>query len=140
MISAHGFFIVSKRNFYINSCYTTNRKNQGQYYSILLSKTKKLIDKNFIKRNKNIDLFYDIYYERKDELNIVSSGIKNIEFVIHPLDSVNLPIDSIFKQIHATKTVPLIKYNPSIRQEKIYRLYSDKTSNTGKKMPFLNKK
>ena len=105
----------------------------------LLSKTKKLIDKNFIKRNKNIDLFYDIYYERKDELNIVSSGIKNIEFIIHPLDSVNLPIDSIFKQIHATKTIPLIKYNPSIRQEKMYRLYSDKTSTTGKKMPFLNK-
>ena len=105
----------------------------------LLDNTKKLIDKNFIKKNKNIDLFYNIYYERNDELNILSSGINSIQFTIHPKYSLNLPIDSIFKQMHATKNIPLIKYNPSQKQEKIYRLYSDKTSTNGKKIPFLNK-
>jgi hypothetical protein len=105
----------------------------------LLSKTKKLIDKNFIKKNKNIDLFYDIFYERKSELNVISSGIKSIQFIIHPKYSVKLPIDTIFKQIHSTESIPMIKFNPSSRQEKIYRLYSNKTSINGKKIPFLNK-
>jgi hypothetical protein len=106
---------------------------------ILLNNTKKLIDKNFIKKNKSVDLFYTIYDERKDNLNILSSGIKSIQFVIHPKYSLNLPIDSIFKQIHATKNIPLIKYNPSQKQEKIYRLFSNKTSTTGKKIPYLSK-
>ena len=111
----------------------------GEKKQSLLDNTKKLIDKNFIKKNKSIDLFYNIYYERNDELNILSSGINSIQFTIHPKYSINLPIDSIFKQIHATKNIPMIKYNPSQKQEKIYRLYSDKTSTNGKKIPFLNK-
>lgn len=105
----------------------------------LLSKTKKIIDKNFIKKNKSIDLFYDIFYERKDELNILSSGIKEIRFIVHPSHSLRLPIDTIFKQIHATENIPMIKFNPSQRQENIYRLYSDKVSTNGKKIPLLNK-
>lgn len=105
----------------------------------LLSKTKKLIDKNFVKKNKNIDLFYDIFYERKNELNVLSLGIKSIQFVIHPKYSIKLPIDTIFKQIHSTESIPMIKFNPSSRQEKIYRLYSDKISTSGKKIPYLNR-
>lgn len=105
----------------------------------LLSKTKKLIDKNFVKKNNNIDLFYDIFYERKNELNVLSLGIKTIQFVIHPKYSIKLPIDTIFKQIHSTEGIPMIKFNPSSRQEKIYRLYSDKISTNGKKIPYLNR-
>lgn len=105
----------------------------------LLAKTKKLIDKNFVKKNKNIDLFYDIFYERKNELNVISLGIKSIQFIIHPKYSIKLPIDTIFKQIHSNEGIPLIKFNPSLRQENIYRLYSDKISTNGKKIPYLNK-
>lgn len=105
----------------------------------LLSNTKKIIDKNFIKKIKNVELFYNIYSERINELNIISTGIKSIQFIIHPKISVRLPIDTIFKQIHATETIPIIKYNPSARQENIYRLYSDKISIDGKKIPYLNK-
>lgn len=105
----------------------------------LLSKTKKLIDKNFVKKNKSIDLFYNIFYERTNELNVISSGIKSIQFIIHPKYSIRLPIDTIFKQIHSTQNIPMIKFNPSSRQENIYRLYSDKISVNGKKIPFLNK-
>lgn len=118
----------------INSLEDFDEKKQS-----LLDNTKKLIDKNFIKKNKSIDLFYNLYYERKNELNISSSGIQSIQFTIHPKYSLHLPIDSIFKQIHATKNIPFIKYNPSQKQEKIYRLYSDKVSTNGKKIPFLNK-
>ena len=34
---------------------------------------------------------------------------------------------------------PLIKYNPSSRQENIYRLYTDKISTDGRKIPYLKK-
>jgi hypothetical protein len=33
----------------------------------------------------------------------------------------------------------LVKYNPASRQENIYRLYADKLSIDGRKIPYLNK-
>jgi hypothetical protein len=33
--------------------------------------------------------------------------------------------------------MPFIKYNPGFRRENMYRLYSEKLSNTGKKIPYL---
>ena len=44
-----------------------------------------------------------------------------------------------FKLIHATEINPLIKYNASVRQEKIYRLYTDKIAKDGRKIPYLQK-
>ena len=49
-----------------------------------------------------------------------------------------LHLDTIFKYIHATKDIPFIKYNPGFRRENIYRLYSEKISTSGKKIPFLS--
>jgi hypothetical protein len=45
----------------------------------------------------------------------------------------------MFKLLHATKLNPLIKHNASSRQEDIYRLYTEKTSLDGRKIPFLKK-
>ena len=45
----------------------------------------------------------------------------------------------IFKLIHSTKKIPLIKFNPGTRQENIYRFYTNKTAKDGKKIPYLSK-
>ena len=66
-------------------------------------------------------------------------GIKYIKAVIKPNFNVKIPLEIIFKIIHATKENPLIKYNPSSRQENIYRLFADKISTDGRKIPFLKK-
>ena len=62
---------------------------------------------------------------------------KLLEFYIHPNDSFNLPLDVIFKLIHADKNIPLIKFNPGKKQENIYKLYSNKISINGRKIPYL---
>ena len=60
-----------------------------------------------------------------------------------------IPLDIIFKQIHATKgsetpyyypSVPFIKYNPGKRRESMFRFYSENISKDGKKIPWLTKK
>ena len=43
------------------------------------------------------------------------------------------------KIIHATQDNPLIKYNPSSRQENVYRLFTDKIATDGRKIPYLKK-
>ena len=127
------------------------------YYPFLYSKNIKSLDKlqsseaklidddtEFLNQKtlesfKTVDMFYDVYKYKKTDLNYLKKGIKFIKAVIKPKFTVKIPLDVIFKIIHSTETNPLIKYNPSSRQENIYRLYTDQIAADGKKIPFLKK-
>ena len=90
---------------------------------------------------ENIDMFYDVYKYREpsNSFSLKNNGIKNIKIVIHPEYKVKIPIDNIFKLIHANINNPLIKYNPTVRQENMYRLYANKITADGTKIPYLPK-
>jgi hypothetical protein len=106
----------------------------------LLGETKTgLLTSSFEKNIENVNLFYDIYAQRKEELKFTDVGIKSIIIVLHQPSEFHLPLDNVFKLIHATQDIPLIKMNLSKRQEKIYRLYADKIATNGKKIPYLDK-
>ena len=105
----------------------------------LLSETKAMLTPLFEKNMENVNLFYDIYQERKEELNFKDVGIKSIIIAVNQLSEIHLPLDNVFKLIHATQDVPFIKMNLSKRQEKIYRLYTDKIATNGKKIPYLDR-
>jgi len=110
----------------------TNRDKQ-------IEKNKRVFNDKTIEMFKTIDMFYDVYNLRKSELNYVSKGIKFIKAVLKPEFEIKIPLEIIFKVIHATQEAPLIKYNPSSRQENVYRLYTDKISTDGRKIPYLKK-
>jgi len=101
--------------------------------------TKDMLTIEFKKNISNINLFYDIYKKRKEELNFTDVGIKSLNMTIHQSTIFNLPLDIVFKLIHATQNIPLIKMNISKKRENIYRLYTDKISTNGKKIPYLDK-
>jgi hypothetical protein len=105
----------------------------------LLGETKAMLTPLFEKNIENVNLFYDIYHERKEELNFKDVGIKSLIIAVQQPSEIHLPLDNVFKLIHATQDVPLIKMNLSKRQEKIYRLYADKIATNGKKIPYLDK-
>jgi hypothetical protein len=105
----------------------------------LIENNKKILNEKVIESFKTIDMFYNVYKLRTNELNYVKKGIKYIKAIIKPEFDVKIPLEIIFKIIHATKENPLIKYNPSSRQENIYRLFTDKISTDGRKIPFLKK-
>jgi hypothetical protein len=108
---------------------------------ILNIESEKMLNANFDKNEENVNLFYNVYNERKNkEASLFKSvGIKELEITIHPEQSFNLPLDIVFKLIHATEKVPFIKYNPEKRQEKIFRLYANKLATNGNKIPYMNK-
>jgi len=104
-----------------------------------INKNKKLITTDVITLHKTIDLFYNIQEAKTEELSYVNRGIQMFEIIFHPETKVLLPLEAIFKNVHATKKMPYIKYNPGNRRENIYRFYYEKISTTGKKIPFLKK-
>jgi len=104
-----------------------------------IENNKKILNERVLESFKTIDMFYNIYKLRKTELNYVTKGIKYMKAIIKPMFDIKIPLEIIFKIIHATKETPLIKYNPSSRQENVYRLFTDKIATDGRKIPFLKK-
>ena len=105
----------------------------------LISENKVLIKDSTIRLFDTIDAFYNIYFTRTSELPYLDRGIESFDIVLHPEYDIPLPLDIIFKQIHATKTIPFIKYNPGLRRENMFRFYSEEIAKNGKKIPYLKK-
>jgi hypothetical protein len=109
----------------------------------LIQETTGKLTKNTERIFENINMFYDVYnYKQPSEVfsqNAGETGIKGIKIVMYPDFKVKIPVDVIFKLLHASFDYPLIKFNPETRQENIYRLYTDKISVDGRKIPYLNR-
>uniref|UniRef100_A0A6C0LK88 Uncharacterized protein n=1 Tax=viral metagenome TaxID=1070528 RepID=A0A6C0LK88_9ZZZZ len=105
----------------------------------LLEENSKLLNDKTINTFNTINMFYDVYNNRKSDLEYVSTGIKYIHFSLMPIFETKIPLDIIFKLLHSTENKPLIKYNPSKKQENIYRLFTNHLSTDGRKIPYLKK-
>ena len=85
-----------------------------------------------------VDVFHKIYWQRKSEMPYIFRGIKYFSVVLRPTDYEHtLPLDILFKNMHSTPEIPFIKMNPGNRRENMYRLYSERISTNGKKIPLL---
>jgi len=105
---------------------------------MLLDEYNKTIDENTWKLYKTVDMFYQIDDQATTPLLYSSNGINSFRMVLHADFANILPLDTIFKRIHAVPNIPFIKYNPGFKRENIYRLYSDKIATNGKKIPTLS--
>ena len=126
---------------YFPLLYIDNIKTQSDLLEnkqLLLEETKNTIQPNVWNLYETIDMFYDIYNNRTSEFPYENVGIRSFKLFIKSDFKNILPFDLIFKNIHASKNIPFIKYNPGFRRENIYRLYSEKISRQGKKIPFLS--
>jgi len=109
----------------------------------LVSETSDKLTEDAKQNFKNINMFYNVFQQPKPSSkfskNVEDTGITSLKIVIYPEFKVKIPIDIIFKLIHATQDFPLIKYNPETRQENIYRLFAPELSTDGRKIPYLEK-
>jgi hypothetical protein len=94
-----------------------------------------------------LDVFYELY-ENKPKLPVdmisemtAKKGITSFLFSIPSqlTGGIQLPLEYIFRQSTATKHQPYLQYNPGHKQEILYRLYSEKMAQNGKKIPYLEK-
>jgi hypothetical protein len=111
----------------------------------LIKNTETLIEINDKKNifeitNNHVQLFRNIYQEKKYNLAYLENGIKQIHCFIESNDNIMMPLEFIFKSIHASEKIPFIQYYPGKSKEKLYRLYSEKNAGDGRKIPFLQKR
>jgi hypothetical protein len=99
----------------------------------------KMNEKEFATYEK-IDKLYEIHSDDSISLANVKQGINSFSIEVKPTYTVVMPLDAIFKNLHCDAEFPFVKYNPGVRRENIYRLYSTSISKNGKKIPYLPKK
>ena len=96
------------------------------------------VNKYYKKLNDRIDIFYKIFDNNPEPLDFTNIGISYIHLSLRPENSIKLPLEVLFKIIHSTSKIPLIKYNPGPNYENIYRLFTDNNiSISGIKIPAL---
>jgi hypothetical protein len=120
-----------------------NLEQLNENKNILINASSLKLNGNATKYLESIDLFHEIYNNRVPndnfKQNIERTGINFFKIVLYPEHEFVIPIDVIFKIMHSTKNNPLIKFNPSFKQENIYRLYTNEITSNGKKKPYLPK-
>jgi hypothetical protein len=104
----------------------------------LIEKNKGVVRDNDFKLYETIDLFYDIHKNRESDLLYLEQGVKSFKFNIHTDFKHLLPLEIIFKNIHAVKSIPFIKYNPGSRRDSLFRLYNETIATNGKPVPYLS--
>lgn len=102
----------------------------------------KLLDKAFVKYNEQVDMFYDIFNKGNTDAPLEylydTPGITAISIIVHPIHEIKFPLEILFKLVHSTREIPMIKFNPGINKENIYRLFTaNNIATNGKKIPFL---
>lgn len=110
----------------------------------LINNNKEILRHQMWNQYEIVDSFYDIYnvtmlQSAPRSLPYTRRGISSFKIVLHPEFQTEIPLEYLFKQFHATQHVPFVKYNPGVRKENIYRIYSAKSTRSGKKIPYLSK-
>ena len=107
----------------------------------LLSQNADMMSENIKLGHDQIHLFWKIFHQQSiSSIQYKERGIKSVHFVLLSKSSGSLPLEDLFKVMHATADVPLIKYTPpSKRQDNLYRLYCKDVTKDGRKIPYLKK-
>jgi hypothetical protein len=84
-----------------------------------------------------VDWMYDETLRQEEDIVMEEQGIRAFTLYILPRIEKTIPLEIIFKNIHANATVPLIYYPTMINNT--FRLYCDRLSTNGKKIPLLEK-
>jgi hypothetical protein len=126
---------------YFPILYTNDRvrtlEDYQQIRQKLLMENAAIVNDKTLTVYRSISMLYDVYNKRTEDIQYIHNGIGEIELKIESDIQNQLPLEIIFKNIHASKEVPFIKYNPGSRSENIYRFYTEQHTNTGKNIPYL---
>ena len=104
----------------------------------LIKENLKILNESTLQYYRTIDLFYYLYYGKTFDIPYINKGIQSLIIILNSDLQRNIPLEAIFKNIHATLETPFIIFNPGSRKENMIRLYADKISKNGKKIPYLS--
>ena len=108
----------------------------------LRSKREELIDKvKMVSKMHETDIFHNVYDESKIPFHYNEKGIET--FAVNILNDklfqavMKVPLEAIFKNIHATKAMPYVMFYSGMKQDHMVRLFYEEEAKNGNKIPYL---
>ena len=166
--NTYGLKLDEILDIYFPNVSSSSRRERVESFSKTKDKTK--TNEYFWEQESLVDMIYNIYYSTAISSSSSSSttnylydifsplsteadnnpikvhlqgGIYAFHFIIHPDKHNKLPLETIFKNIHASERIPFIQYvpayHPGVLREKMFRFYYLDTAQNGNKIPVLNK-
>lgn len=122
----------------------------------LIKKTTSLLTEARLQHYRAIQTFYEIGADTETQVEYLKRGIQSVTMRLKsntftPISfeprirnlgartARNTQLEMLFKNLHSRKETPYIKFNPGNRREHIYRFYFERTTRTGKKIPYLSR-
>ena len=87
----------------------------------------------------NINALYNLQHNPQSNITYVDDqhGISDFYFIKHPYEFKAMPVNTVFKQMHATAHIPIIHYSSTSRHDSMYRLYCEGTTESGLQIPSM---
>lgn len=131
--------LLAKHNIQSNKDLVESRRQRTQI-------NRRILNQSIITLYDKIAMFHEIGRRTQVESNrqpqqieYETRGIDKIWITIHPEVRHTIPLDVLFRNIHATQDIPMIKYNPGLRYDNLFRFYYEQVSPNLTKIPFLTK-
>lgn len=114
-----------------------------QHKSTYIKNTRKDASRTkMLEYQEKIDAMYDLYYQSRnsaDSVKYIQNGISDFYFIKHPYETQSLPIQTIFRNIHATEQIPIIQYcSRRYKSQSMYRFYCNGRTEMGSKIPIVS--
>ena len=147
--AVHASELYEEENNYIGQFYFPHLKAQNittlsqleSNETSLIEKTKTKIQSHNDEFHKT-DIFYDVFETSLNTpISYIQKGIESFAFTLESNNyfaKLNIPLESIFQNIHVSQKIPYIQYYSGRKQDPILRLYYEHISSSGKKIPHLS--
>ena len=132
--------------YFINIYYPHLKKIGIENSSDLLKHRTKLLKTNkdimkvaTFKHYNSIEFLNSIVENKKGDINYDEKGHKKMSFIIHPTKKINIPMNSLFKVLHSSIHIPLIKYTSNLKKNNLIRIFTTVSQKSGKYVPIVSK-
>lgn len=105
--------------------------------SILLQQNNKYLTPEYKSYDAVINLYHEIFYYRLQELPYEEKGIMKVVGLLEPISLVEISLETLFKNVHASNLLPLIKYTPSSGESQLRLFTNQNFSSQNNKYPSL---
>ena len=128
--------------YYYPGLYGTSIKTQEDLVNRrpkLAKTTNDLLTTSRLQHYKSIQTFYDIANDQSTPVSYKKRGIMSATLRLKNATSRSVNLEMLFKSMHSRRETPYIKFNPANRRENLYRFYYERTTRSGKKIPYLSR-
>ena len=125
---------------YFPCLYADNIRNSADLIAVaptLRARATARVNLDTVYNFKSVDLIREAHISKTANVEIHTFGIRSLGFTWVAARTMSIPTETVFKRISCSPDIPFVRFHPGLGQERILRLFCDKLTDTGKRVPIM---